>query len=367
MTQGLSIRKTRDSRLSDKAPPQSSRLWREWCFLRVVFVRFRIRMLVLVLILFIGGSLFMLLEPEKGHSLPRSIYFAWSLVLGEPPEAFPKSLVLQSLFFLMPILGLTVIIEAIVRLAYVLRDRQEYERSWCSMMASSMSNHIVLVGLGKLGYRTYRMLRRLDEQVVIIERNPANRFLDIARREGTPLLVGDARHEALLEDANIKRAKSVILATDDDLVNLATASDARRLAPKIRVVLRMFDQDMADNIREGFKIHIAMSQSDRSAPAFATAAIDASIINSFVVDDRLIIMQRWRVRQDGPLCDRTVADLMTECGFVVIKHRAKDEMVTMFPPPDTRLQDGDRLVVQGPFDTLSQLRKTAPELQEASR
>ena len=88
----------------------------------------------------------------------------------------------------------------------------------------------------------------------------------------------------------------IILATDDDLANLEVALDARRINPGIRVVLRMFDQNMADKIRDGFNIYTAMSQSAISAPAFATAALDRAIVNSFMVNDALIVMQRWIVR-----------------------------------------------------------------------
>jgi Trk K+ transport system NAD-binding subunit len=230
------------------------------------------------------------------------------------------------------------------------------------MMTESLSGHVVLVGLGKLGYLTYRLLKELGEDVVVIEQEASNQFLEVVRRDGSPLFVGDARREALLQDAGVTRAKSVILATDDDLANLEAALDARRIAPKVRVVLRMFDQNMADKIRDGFEIHLAMSQSAISAPAFATAAIDSSIINSFVVNDQLVVMKRWVVREGGPLDGKTVSDILCRYGFGVVDHRPTQGKVRLFPPPNTRLSPGDQLVVQGPFEALTALKKQASEL-----
>ncbi len=332
------------------------RIWREWCFARVAMVHFRVRLLLIVIVLLGGGLLFQRYEPEKRHSLPEATYYTWSLVFGEPPEEFPASAVLQGLFFLVPIIGLVVIIEGIVDLALLVRDRQRCERSWCTMMATSLSNHIVLVGLGRLGFRTFHLLRRLGQTVVVIERDPTNQFLDDVRRDGSPLFIGDARREALLEDCNVAKARSVILATNDDLANLEIALDARRIAPKIRVVVRMFDQNMADKIRDGFNIHIAMSQAALSAPAFATAAMEASIVSSMVVDGRLVVMQRWHVREAGPLCGKSVGDILAERGFSVVERRPKDAPSGLFPSADTRLVSGDELLVQGPFDKLSELR-----------
>jgi hypothetical protein len=94
----------------------------------------------------------------------------------------------------------------------------------------------------------------LGEEVCVIERNPENQFLEDIRRDGSPLFVGDARRGAYLADANVATAKSIILVTNHDLTNLETALDASRINPQIRVILRIFDQNMADKIREGFNI-----------------------------------------------------------------------------------------------------------------
>ncbi len=138
-----------------------SRLWREWCFARVVLRHVRVRLLIMLVVLIAGALLFRHYEPEKQHSMPRAMFYAWSLVFGEMPEAFPSAVALQALFFIMPVVGLTVIIEGIVDFALLLRDRQRAERRWCLTMASSLSDHIVLVGFGRLGYRVYRLLHRL--------------------------------------------------------------------------------------------------------------------------------------------------------------------------------------------------------------
>ncbi|MBL1217197.1 MAG: hypothetical protein D8M59_06830 [Planctomycetes bacterium] len=334
----------------------ASRIWREWCFARVVGRHFRVRLLLMIAILTIGAFVFQYFEPERHHSVPESIYFAWSLIFGEPPEEFPDSPVVQVMFFLLPVLGLTVIIEGIIDFSLILRDRRRSERSWCTTMSAAYRDHIVLVGIGRLGYQTFRMLRRLGQAVVVIERDPANEFLEDVRRDGSPLFVGDARREALLEDANVAHARSLILATDDDLANLEIALDARKLSPTIRVVLRMFDQNMANKVADGFNIHIAISQSTLSAPMFAMSAVDHDIIHSFVAGNELIIAKRWTVQAGGPLCGRSVGQIMTDHRICVIERRVHpDPLQELFPPPDTTLEAGDSVVIQGPYGDFTRL------------
>jgi Trk K+ transport system NAD-binding subunit len=349
----------------ERTSRRGSRLWREWCFLRVVFQHFRIRFLIMAAILLGGAIMFMVFEPEKKHSFVKAVFFTWSLIFAQPPEGFPDSHVLRVLFFAVPVLGLTVIIEAIVDFSLTLRDRKRFERSWCTMLASSYSNHIVLVGFGKLGYRVFNVLRKLGEAVVVIERDATNQFLEEIRRDGSPLLIGDARREALLAEGNIKKARSIILATNDDLANVEIALDAQQLNSKIRIVLRMFDQNMADKISNGFNIQMAASAAALSAPTFATSAISPSVIGSFIVGNHLVIMQRWLVRRGGPFEGKTIAQVMSEFGIGVAEHTRPNAIPSVFPAADTLLEPGDGLVIQGPLRTLSDLwNKNVPAAPE---
>lgn len=336
---------------------RASRIWREWCFFRVALRHFRVRVLLMAAILVGGAFLFRHFEPEKNHSFARAVFFTWSLVFAQPPEEFPKSLILRLMFFVVPVLGLTVIIEGIIDFALMLRERRRFERSWCTMLASSFKDHIVLVGFGKLGYRIFNVLRKLGEAVVVIERDPNNQFFEELRRDGSPLLIGDGRQDVLLTQANIARARSVILATDDDLANLEIALDAQRLSPKIRVVMRMFDQQMADKVSNGFKFHMAASQTALSAPTFATSAVAPSIVSSFIVGNQLVAMQRVTIEPGHSLCGKTIGQIMSDAGVGIVEHSPRNGSGSsrVLPPPETRIVAGDQIVVQGLLETLARL------------
>ncbi len=337
----------------------ASRLWREWCFVRVAFRHFRVRFLLMTLILVGGGVILRLLDERHNASLLEAIYHTWAMVFGEMPADYPRSTMLQVLFFLVPILGITVIIEGVIDFALMLRDRRRFERSWCIMLANSYRDHIVLVGLGRLGYRTFLLLRKMGEAVVVIERDEQNQFLEDVRRDGSPLFVGDARREALLEDANIASAKSIVLATNDDMANLEIALDARQINATLRVVLRMFDQNMADKVGGGFDIHMAMSQSAISAPSFATSAVEPSIVTSSIVHGHLVVMQRWLVREAGPLAGMTLQEVVERFRVNVVEYRRAGDEPELIPPLSITLALGDAVVVQAPYEHIAQLRDEA--------
>src|SRR5262245_20643822 len=60
------------------------------------------------------------------------------------------------------------------------------------------SGHIIVCGLGNVGFRVVEELVRQGEPVVAIERNPANSFIPTARRLGDVVIVGSAQITAVL-------------------------------------------------------------------------------------------------------------------------------------------------------------------------
>jgi len=340
------------------------RLFREWCFLRALAVRFRAAALLVAAVL-LGGTIVLRTvgwDGEGSTSWPQAAWSTWSLLFGELPADLPRAASTRVLVVAAPLVGLAVVVEALVELALLLRDRRRNERSWSEIMADSSRGHVVLVGLGRLGFRSWRLLRQLGETVVVLEKDAGSAFLEDVRRDGSAVLLGDGRNDELLRAANVASARSIVLATDDDLANLEMALDARRMNPSIRVILRLFDQNMADKVREGFGIHIAMSTSALSAPAFALPAVDASVVNGFVVDERLFVLQRWRVPAGSSLEGATAGRIVDELGFSIVR-LAREGADRLYPSADVALRAGDALLVQGPWESLVALRQRARDAE----
>jgi Trk K+ transport system NAD-binding subunit len=123
----------------------------------------------------------------------------------------------------------------------------------------------------------------------------------------------------------------------------------------------MFDQNMADKVRQGFQLETAMSQSALAAPAFVTAALEKSIVDSLLVNDELLVMERRPVAPGDPLCGQTVGDVMTAHGVGIVEHRSAGGIARLMPPPATRLSRGDEVILQGSYAALRALREKAAQ------
>jgi hypothetical protein len=152
-------------------------------------------------------------------------------------------------------------------------------------------------GLDHLGRRTIDELLLRDEQVVAIGETADHE--EWLGEHGVRLVVGDHRLTRVLRAAEIGSAAVIVLTDDDDLGNLNTALAATELNPRIRVVIRMFDQELGAHIPDLFPDAVALSSSALAAPGFVSAAIDGETGSRFPLAGRLLSSRR------SPGCSRT--------------------------------------------------------------
>src|SRR5258706_723825 len=158
-------------------------------------------------------------------------------------------------------------------------------------VASKINQHIVLVGLGHLGYRVAQRLQEMVENVVVLEINLGTNTTSAARDMGIPVIQADAREAGSLEAANIKNARTIILASQNDAMNLQIALKARSLNPKIQVVIRIFDEVFAHSLQEQFGF-IAWSATEMTAPVFAAAAAGADGTNPNSIEGPILALAK---------------------------------------------------------------------------
>lgn len=160
------------------------------------------------------------------------------------------ALILTSTCFIWMIFSLTVdgIIKRRVQLAL---GRKKYSRT----------GHVILCGLGRLGYFIAEGLLAKGEQVLIVERNEDAPTIEHLRARGADVYIGDARLPRVLQDVNVRRAKALYSVINDDYANLEIGLNARSFQPDIRLILRIFDDSMSTRIKEHLDIHLTFSMS----------------------------------------------------------------------------------------------------------
>src|SRR5262249_59120176 len=104
---------------------------------------------------------------------------------------------------------------------------------------------------------------------------------DDPRLEGVRLVCGDCRRREVLEEAGVADCGGVLVLTNDDLLNISTALMVRGLNPEVRIVLRMFNQNLLGRLGKAVKNVFALSTSLLTAPVLAMTAVTRQGLGTF--------------------------------------------------------------------------------------
>jgi len=167
-----------------------------------------------------------------------------------------------------------------------------------------ISGHVVVCGLGTVGLRMVEQLRAAGVPVVGIDTDPDASVAAVARRLGIPVLRGDASDEHTLRAARAHRARSVVAATDDDVANVEVGLAVWAMDQDLRIVLRLFDQDLSDRITGALPQAVSLSVSAAAAPVFL-AAILGREVKAAIGHGRSVLLVAEVPVGTGSAADRT--------------------------------------------------------------
>lgn len=343
------------------APPRRRRLLANLLYLRVLAVRFRFT-LALAAVLVVGAPLvvFWAYPAASGQRITAgaALHHVYFLAFGNPSLPYVDSLALEVVNVLVPLVAVAVLADGLVRFGYLFFAKQGNNREWVAVMSQTLREHVIVCGAGRIGYRVASELLALGHELVVVDRSETAAFVSTLRDLGVPVLVDDIRSPKALHRCNVAAAAAIVCATDDDLANLNVALDARRLNARIRVVIRLFDDDLAAKVREGFGAE-ALSSSGLAAPAMALAAVDPRILHSFRVGPHLMVLSRFAV--GPPLAGSRVAELRDRFGGLTLALQRGGDAERLHPEGSTVLEPGDALTIQASYPDYVALRRHTGE------
>jgi Trk K+ transport system NAD-binding subunit len=197
-----------------------------------------------------------------------------------------------------------------------------------------------------VGIRVIETLRAAGIAVVVIEKVEGSRFLAAARQKKATVLLGDGTLITTLQRAHTETARALVAATSSDLANVEMALLARELNPKLRVVLRLDDDLLADALRSAANIRYALGLPHLIAPAFVAPLFGDRVLGLCWLEAKLHLVMEIEVEPDSPLAGQTPASL---------RERLDCQILSDGPPTDTPLQPGQRLLTILPITQVGAL------------
>jgi len=334
--------------------------WREfraaWRDTLILLNEFRTPLIVFTAIVIGGGLYYNWLSTQLGEPIPspgEAIFTILSAAFLQGVGDFPVHPYLQVFHFVMPLVGVIILAQGLADFGSLLFNRRSRSKEWEMAVASTLNNHIVLVGLGHLGYRIVESLYEMGKDVAVIELDPAVDTFKAVQKMGIPVIQEDGTRTAALEAANIKAASTIILASQKDSMNLQIALKARSMNPDLKVVIRIFDEDFAHALHDQFGF-LALSATEMAAPVFAAAAAGADVTNPISIEGQQLSLARMILDANSRLSTKTVGYVEDNYHINIILLRHDDKSI-MHPTDTSSLHAGDIIAVLGGPDQLKQL------------
>jgi Trk K+ transport system NAD-binding subunit len=212
-------------------------------------------------------------------------------------------------------------------------------------------DHVVVCGVGTTGSTIIEALSEAGVRCVAVERDEDALDAAFVKRLRLPVIIGDIASGTTLDGLRLKSARALLAVTKDDMANLQCALLAQARAPGLRVVLRLFDPDLAARVERTTGIYLSRSVSALAAPAFVAAIFGRKPEAVLPIGTEVLQIVDLSVEREsdvGTLEDRCQARVLA-VGAIA------------FPVPELTVSPGDEVRVVGTNRGLMELaRQVAP-------
>lgn len=210
----------------------------------------------------------------------------------------------------------------------------------------------VIIGAGRVGIRTARVLREEDHEVTLVERDES--VVRRARNEGFTVIAGDGSRESTLEDAGVADADAVGGLTSDLNVNVAACMISKHHG--CRTVMRI-DRGYREEIYRKYASEVdEVIFPERLGAMGAKNALLGGTIRAIADIAQHLQIVELTVTEDAPVKGYSMDELELPADATVLAFGKRDGDLEI-PTEDESLEVGDRVVVLADFAVLRGVRQ----------
>ena len=205
-----------------------------------------------------------------------------------------------------------------------------------------LQDHTIICAYGRVGRSVARELQANGRAFVVIDPNEDLR--ERMQADGVPFLVEDPSSEAVLKQAGVDRARSLVCAVDSDATNVYITLIARSIRPDLQIVARASEPGSPERLERAGANRV-VSPFVTSGQHMAKMAMRPELVDVIGEDDGqpVLAVEERAIAHGSTLADRAVAD----AGAPVLAVRHADGRVIASPPEDLVLREGNTVLVLG--------------------
>jgi CPA2 family monovalent cation:H+ antiporter-2 len=242
-------------------------------------------------------------------------------------------------------------------------------------------DHVIICGFGRVGQNLARVLEQRGLEYIAIDQDPF-RVRD-ARQAGDPVVYGDTAETEVLRSLGLDRASVLVISFDSPETALRIVRRVRRLRADLPVLVRTEDDAKLDVLQAAGATEVIPATFETSLSLVSHVLLCLKVPAQEVLEvtenirhDRYSILRSVfrkhdarHLDEDHPLrqqlrtvilppgaraVGRTIRELKLDEGEVRINGLRRDGIVGRNPDPDTKLREGDVVILWGTPERLEQ-------------
>jgi Trk K+ transport system NAD-binding subunit len=191
--------------------------------------------------------------------------------------------------------------------------------------------HAVIAGFGDVGSAAYHELASRRIALTVIDPHD----------HAVPTVIGRAEDEAVLRRSGIEEAQLLVVAVNDDAVNIFTTLMARNMNPDLKIVARANHAGAVDRLYRAGADFVALQPTIGGQVVAGIVLADRVRILLDLPNGQRVVQRRWMHEYS-----RTVAWLEGRTGAVVVGVEGTGG-VEVRPGPGYAFREGDRVMLIG--------------------
>ncbi|SNZ17417.1 trk system potassium uptake protein TrkA [Natronoarchaeum philippinense] len=209
----------------------------------------------------------------------------------------------------------------------------------------------VIVGYGRVGIRTARILREEGHEVIVVENDPDK--IDRARDEGFETIEGDGAEDATFEGIDLSTVDAVGGLTGDLNVNFAACMIGKHHG--CRTVLRI-DEDYREDIYQKYADDVdEVIYPERLGAAGAKTALLGGDFNVLSDLTEKLQLSVFTIGDGSGAVGSRVSEVELPESARIYAHGRQHESLTI-PLPGTTLESGDQVAVIVDAESVSDVK-----------
>jgi voltage-gated potassium channel len=250
------------------------------------------------------------------------------------------------------VFGFAALTYTVLRLmAYMVEGRLEtvFASAGHRRRVAKMQNHFILCGYGRVGREIANAFKEGATPFIVIDINEQS--LQRAAAEGCTVVHGDAAESDTLRTAGVDRARGLVAAVDSDEKNIYVTLSARVINPRLFIIARANWENAEEKLRLAGANRI-ISPYAIGGRRMASLAVRPTAIE--FVDTVLsarnaeLLLEDFSITESSQSRGKAISELVPDSSAMIVLALKRDGRMTLRPSRDTRLEQGDEIVVAGP-------------------